>query len=87
MSGQSLGDFDENQTHVPESFIALYRDARNRLTVPRETLASRYELCEDLATLLTDRCSAVHFRDGIDETAVLSLPSRLARAADHRPGK
>lgn len=72
MSGQSLGDFDENQTHVPESFIALYHDARNRLTVPRETLAARYELCEDLATLLTDHCSEVHFRDGLDEGAVLS---------------
>ena len=72
MSGQSLGDFDENQTHVPESFIALYRDARNRLTVPREALAARYELCEDLANLLTEHCSTVHFRDGVDEEAVLT---------------
>ena len=66
------GDYDENQTAVPESFIALYRDARNRLTAPRETIAARYELCEDLANLLTDHCSNVHFRDGVDEGTVLS---------------
>ena len=66
------GDYDENQTAVPESFIALYSDSRNRLTAPRETIAARYELCEDLANLLTDHCSTVHFRDGIDETTVLS---------------
>lgn len=64
--------YDENQTFVPESFIALYRDTRNRLTAPRETIAARYELCEDLANLLTDHCSTVHFRDGVDEATVLS---------------
>lgn len=62
---------DDNQTFVPDSFIALYRDARNRLTAPRETIAARYDLCEDLANLLTDHCSTVHFRDGIDEGTVL----------------
>ena len=66
------GDYDENQTLVPESFIALYRDTRNRLTAPRETIAARYELCEDLSNLLTDHCSTVHFRDGVDEATVLS---------------
>jgi hypothetical protein len=65
------GDYDENQTAVPESFIALYRDVRNRLTASRETIAARYELCEDLANLLTDHCSTVHFRDGVDEGTVL----------------
>ena len=72
MTGQGGGDYDENQTQVPESFIALYRDARDRLTAPRETIAARYELCEDLANLLTDHCSSVHFRDGLDEATVLS---------------
>lgn len=65
------GDYDENQTQVPDSFIALYRDARNRLTASRETIGQRYELCEDLANLLTDHCSTVHFRDGVDEATVL----------------
>jgi hypothetical protein len=66
------GDYDENQVQVPESFIALYLDARQRLTAARETIAARYELCEDLANLLTDHCSTIHFRDGLDEATVLS---------------
>lgn len=66
------GDYDENQVQVPESFIALYLDARGRLTATRVAIAARYELCEDLANLLTDHCSTVHFRDGIDEASVLS---------------
>jgi hypothetical protein len=66
------GDYDENQVHIPDSFIALYRDARNRLTAARQHIAARYELCEDLANLLTDHCSMVHFRDGVDEATVLS---------------
>lgn len=61
----------ESQIVVPESFIALYCDARHRLTVSREQLAVRYELCEDLAQLLTEHCSTVHFRDGVDEDEVL----------------
>lgn len=64
--------YDDNQTFVPDSFIALYRDVRNRLTAPRATVAARYELCEDLANLLTDHCGTVHFRDGVDEATVLS---------------
>jgi hypothetical protein len=71
VSGLGVGDFDENQVHVPDSFIALYRDARERLTAPRATIAQRYELCEDLANLLTEHCSTVHFRDGVDEATVL----------------
>jgi hypothetical protein len=71
MSGEGLGDFDENQIQVPDAFIALYQDARQRLTAPRATIATRYELCEDLASLLTDHCSTVHFRDGVDEQTVL----------------
>ncbi len=71
MNAATLGDYDENQTPVAESFVALFLDARQRLTAPRATIAQRYELCEDLANLLTEHCSTVHFRDGVDETTVL----------------
>ena len=63
--------YDHNQTFVADSFIALYRDARQRLTAPRETVAARYEMCEDMASLMTEHCRSVHFRDGIDEGEVL----------------
>ena len=71
MSGEGAGDYDENQVPVPESFIVLYLDVRQRLTATRAFIAVRYELCEDLANLLTDHCSTVHFRDGVDEATVL----------------
>ena len=71
MTDQTQGDYDENQLHVPDAFIALYQDARQRLTAPRATIAARHELCEDLANLLTEHCSIVHFRDGVDEETVL----------------
>ena len=71
MSPSGSGDYDENQVQVPESFIALFLDARRRLIATRATIAARYELCEDLANLLTDHCSTVHFRDGVDEATVI----------------
>ena len=58
--------YDENQTFVPESFAALYQDGRQRLTLPKAELARRSEFCEDLAQLMTEHCSTVHFRDGVD---------------------
>ena len=62
---------DDNQTFVAESFIAIYRDARQRLTASREAIAARYELCEDMANLMTEHCRTIHFRDGVDEGEVL----------------
>lgn len=62
---------DDSQILVPDSFIALYRDARRRLTARREVIAARYELCEDMATMLVDHCRTVHFRDGVDEGQIL----------------
>jgi hypothetical protein len=87
LSDTGPGDYDENQTVVAESFIALYRDARERLTAPRATIATRHELCEDLANLLTEHCSTVHFRDGVDEASVLErcLQGLLAPPATVEP--
>ena len=62
---------DDNQTFVAESFVAIYRDARQRLTASREAIAARYELCEDMANLMTEHCRTIHFRDGVDEGEVL----------------
>ena len=62
---------DDNQILIPDSFIALYCDERKRLTVTRAALAERYELCEDMATMLVDHCQVVHFRDGAPEAEIL----------------
>jgi len=62
---------DDNQILIPDSFIALFCDARKRLTVSRDVLAARYEFCEDMAHMLTEHCSNVHHRDGVDDGEIL----------------
>lgn len=62
---------DEYQIPIPPSFEAVHRDARGRLTLPREAFRDRYELCEDMAQLLVDRSQAVHHDQGVDEALIL----------------
>lgn len=62
----------DSQVEVPPSFRALHVDARQRLTVPLRELATRYELCEDLAHQLVDRARSVHFSLGVAEDEVLA---------------
>lgn len=62
---------DEYQIHIPPSFTALYSDARHRLTVPVAQLRERYEVCEDLASHLTEHCRSIHVEIGVDEQEVL----------------
>lgn len=46
---------DANQILIPQSFMALFvAPGRLRPDVSLETLASRYELCEDMACMLTE---------------------------------
>lgn len=62
---------DEYQILIPPSFEALYRDARNRLTVPRDAFRARYELCEDMAQLLVERSQETLHGLGLAEDIVL----------------
>ncbi|MBL0421491.1 hypothetical protein JI739_14125 [Ramlibacter sp. AW1] len=53
---------DPNQIDVPPSFIALYTTpSGQRLLQPIAFVRERYELCEDLAQLLTQRAAAIQF--------------------------
>lgn len=61
--------YDENQTLVPASFIALYADARGRLT--RADVAARHELCEDMASMLSEHCRNVHHAHHLAEDEIL----------------
>jgi hypothetical protein len=63
---------DEHQIVIPPSFLALYTDARRRLTEPVDTVRSRYELCEDLSNQLVDHAKALHFDNGISEDEVIA---------------
>lgn len=63
---------EDSQVVVPESFISLHASPSGRLLIGKADLLERYELCEDMATALTEQCRVIHFRDGVDEAQVLS---------------
>ena len=78
---------DDSQLQVPPSFAALHTE-RQRLTLPREELLARFDLCEDLAGHLVDFAKAVHFQQGVSEDEVLArcrrglleAPAQVSRA-------
>jgi hypothetical protein len=63
---------DFNQIEVPPSFLALFTSPSGvRLTEPMSTVRRRYELCEDLAQMLTEQASTALFKSGGSEREVL----------------
>jgi hypothetical protein len=63
---------DDNQIVVPPSFIALFvPPGRIRPIASREHIAQRYELCEDMAQMLTQTAQARHLDLGVTESDVL----------------
>jgi hypothetical protein len=74
---------DASQILIPESFIALFvPPGRIKPTASREHMAERYELCEDLACMLTDTCAAMQARDGLAEDMVLERVQAGLRGGD-----
>jgi len=75
---------EESQIVVPPSFIALYVEpGRIKPSAPREEIATRYEFCEDLATLLTEHAKTTQWELAVTEADVLERIHRglLADAA------
>jgi hypothetical protein len=63
---------DDSQIVVPPSFIALFvPPGRIKPTEPREVIAQRHELCEDMANLLTETAQTQLWSLGITEFDVL----------------
>ena len=63
---------DENQVEIPQSFIALFIEpGRSKLAATRFFIAQRYELCEDMASLLTQTAQEMLHGLGITENDVL----------------
>jgi len=63
---------DTHQLEVPPSFLALYtRPGGYKLTEPMAVVRERYELCEDLAQMLTAQAAARLHELGITEWDVL----------------
>jgi len=68
---------DPNQIEVPPSFIALYASpSGHRLTQPMAMVRERYELCEDLAQMLTEHAAMTETRTGAPGHQVLSTMQR-----------
>lgn len=74
---------DDSQIIVPPSFIALFvPPGRIKPTEPREHIAQRYELCEDLAQMLCDQALARRAELGITEHDVLERIGRGLHGGD-----
>ena len=62
---------DDNQIHVPPSFMAVYSDARGRLTDTADAVRQRYELCEDLAGHLVEHAQTLYHVQAPSEAEIL----------------
>ena len=63
---------EEFQIHIPPSFMALYvSPGKIKPNMGQREMAERYELCEDLANLLTEKATNMQFTLGITEELVL----------------
>lgn len=63
---------DSHQIDVPPSFTQLFTTPGGfRLTEPMSVVRERYELCEDMAQMLTEQASNTLHRLGITEEDVL----------------
>lgn len=71
---------DSSQIIIPPSFTALYvPPGKTRLTETHAHIAQRYELCEDMATMLSGTAAEQQFKTGCDTTELLqSMASTLA---------
>jgi hypothetical protein len=68
---------EDNQFVVPPSFIALFvPPGRSKPSQPREHIAQRYELCEDLAQMLTEQANTKKWELGVTEADVLERMHR-----------
>lgn len=64
---------DDNQIEVPPSFSDLYTaPGRQQLIEPVSHVRERYELCEDMAQMLTEQAAAAQFKSGGAEGDVLA---------------
>ena len=68
---------EDSQVVVPRSFIELYLPpGRVKPTAPRDEIATRYEFCEDLASMLTEHAQLKLWDLGITEADVLERMHR-----------
>lgn len=63
---------DSSQILIPPSFTALYvPPGKSRPSEPHAHIAQRYELCEDMATMLSATAAEQQFKTGCDTSNLL----------------
>lgn len=63
---------EHSQIHIPESFIALFRTRTGRLPAAQGEIVARYDLCEDLASVLAQQAQALYHGGHASEEGVLA---------------
>ena len=63
---------EDNQIYIPESFMALFMSpGRYKPNASHADISARYELCEDMAHMLTETAQNMQFSLGVTEQDVL----------------
>ena len=63
----------DNQIEPPQSFMAMYiTPGRDRPNAPQGVVLARYELCEDMACVLTEQAQTLAFKENFTEAEVLT---------------
>ena len=74
---------DESQSAVPDSFVALFlRPGSHKPSLPRAEILQRYELCEDMAQMLTETARIQLMDLGVAEEDVLERVHAGLSASD-----
>ena len=63
---------ETSQIQPPPSFVEIYASRSGKLFISKQDLVVRYELCEDLATHLTEQASMLYHTGNSSEEGVLS---------------
>ena len=61
----------DSQLFIPDSFLAIYMDRRQRLQTALAQVAARYELCEDMAQMLVEQAQILYHQSAPSEAAIL----------------
>jgi hypothetical protein len=62
----------DSQIDIPPSFMSLYlAPGRTKPSLGWVDMAARYELCEDMANMLTETAKSIGFSTGLPEGDVL----------------
>ncbi len=78
----------DNQIEPPQSFMAMYlTPGRDRPNAPQSVILARYELCEDMASLLAEQVQTLAFEENFAGTGALMkcYQGLLAGEADFTP--